>query len=120
MNDNLISRQKAIFLADELKQDLPDDEHLTDMVMAHNEGVLEYQTQLSLLQSANPQEPKTGHWSRKTKVDGVYDIAGVKTWGIKCQCDRCDFTTIVVEDFGYYKYCPNCGARMIEPQERSE
>lgn len=61
-------------------------------------------------------EPKTGHWSRKTKVD-AYDIAGVKTWGIKCQCDRCDFTTIVVEDFGYYKYCPNCGCRMVEPQE---
>lgn len=64
-------------------------------------------------------EPKTGHWSRKTKVD-AYDIAGVKTWGIKCQCDRCDFTTIVVEDFGYYKYCPNCGCRMVEPQESEE
>lgn len=63
------------------------------------------------LPSVNPQETKTGHWSRKTKVD-AYDIAGVKTWGIKCQCDRCDFTTIVVEDFGYYKYCPNCGADM--------
>ena len=58
---------------------------------------------------------KTGHWSRKTKVD-AYDIEGVKTWGIKCQCDKCDFTTIVVEDFGYYKYCPNCGAKM-EDQE---
>lgn len=57
------------------------------------------------------QESKIGHWGRKTKVD-AYDIAGVKTWGIKCQCDRCDFTTIVVEDFGYYKYCPNCGAKM--------
>ena len=57
------------------------------------------------------QEPKTGHWGRKTKVD-AYDIAGVKTWGIKCQCDKCDFTTTVVEDFGYYKFCPNCGAKM--------
>jgi len=64
------------------------------------------------------QEPKTGHWCRKTKVD-AYDIAGVKTWGIKCQCDRCDFATIVVEDFGYYKYCPNCGAKMVE-QEGSD
>ena len=53
----------------------------------------------------------TGHWSRKTKVD-AYDLCGVKTWGIKCQCDRCTFTTTVVEDFGYYKYCPNCGAKM--------
>lgn len=63
------------------------------------------------------QEPQTGHWMRKTKVDGVYDIAGVKTWGIKCQCDKCDFTTIVIEDFGYYKYCPNCRAKMVAPQE---
>jgi len=55
--------------------------------------------------------PGLGHWSRKTKVD-AYDIEGVKTWGIKCQCDRCTFTTIVVEDFGYYSYCPNCGAKM--------
>lgn len=54
---------------------------------------------------------ETGHWSRKTKVD-AYDLAGVKTWGIKCQCDRCTFTTTVVEDFGYYTYCPNCGAKM--------
>ena len=55
---------------------------------------------------------RTGHWTRHTRVEDVYDIAGVKTWGIKCQCDRCGFTTIVVEDFGYYKYCPNCGAKM--------
>lgn len=70
------------------------------------------------LPPVNPQ-PKTGHWSRKTKVD-AYDIAGAKTWGIKCQCDRCDFTTIVVEDFGYYNYCPNCGAKMVGSKAESE
>ena len=64
--------------------------------------------------------PMIGHWSRKTKVEDVYDIEGVKTWGIKCQCDRCDFTTTVIEDFGYYKICPNCGAQMVEPQESEE
>lgn len=76
---------------------------------------------LDMAIKALEQEPKTGHWSRKTKVD-AYDIAGVKTWGIKCQCDRCDFTTIVVEDFGYYKFCPNCGAKMDlegEPHEQN-
>ena len=56
---DLISRQSAIFLASDLKQDLPDDEHLTDMVMAHNEGILEYQTQLSLLPPVNPQNCDT-------------------------------------------------------------
>ena len=54
--DDAISRQNAIFLASDLKQDLPDDAHLADMVMAHNEGVLEYQTQLSLLPPVNPQK----------------------------------------------------------------
>ena len=76
-------------------------------------------SKISDLPPINPQ-PKAGHWSRKTKVDGVYDIAGVKTWGIKCQCDRCDFTTTVIEDFGYYKYCPNCGTKMVEQQESED
>ena len=58
-------------------------------------------------------QSKTGQWMRKTKVDKAYDIAGVETWGIECQCDRCGFTTTVIEDFGYYKYCPNCGAKML-------
>ena len=65
--------------------------------------------ELAKLPSVSTEE--TGRWSRKTKVD-AYDLFGVKTWGIKCQCDRCTFTTTVVEDFGYYKYCPNCGAKM--------
>lgn len=51
-NNDLISRQAAIALADKLKDDLPDDERISDMVMAHNEGILEYQTQLSMLPSA--------------------------------------------------------------------
>ena len=59
--EDAISRQSAIFLASDLKQDLPDDEHITDMVMAHNEGILEYQTQLSLLPPVTPQQ-NTGHW----------------------------------------------------------
>ena len=55
MNDSLISRQAAIALADSLKDDLPDDERIADIVMAHNEGILEYQTKLSLLPSAQPE-----------------------------------------------------------------
>ena len=56
-----ISRHDAIFLASELRHDLPDDDdRLAATVMAHNEGILEYQTKLSLLPSIN-QEPK---WDR--------------------------------------------------------
>lgn len=52
---DLISRQAAIALADTLKDDVPDDERIADAVMAHNEGILEYQTKLSLLPSAQPE-----------------------------------------------------------------
>lgn len=102
---DLISRQSAIFLANDLKQDLPDDAHLADMVMAHNEGVSEYQTQLSLLPPVTPQ-PKTGHW---IDIDG-----GV-------ECDKCGkwypHAPIAKNEI---KFCSECGAKMSEPQERNE
>ncbi|GEM_PF-6788565 len=34
-------------------------------------------------------------------------------------CEECGFTTIVIEDFGYDKHCPNCGAKM-ESEEGKE
>ena len=100
--DDAISRQSAIFLASDLKQDLPDDEHIADMVMAHNEGILEYQTQLSLLPSATPQ-PKIGHWI-------------VEVWNNK-EHHTCSSCQHVVDYEPCYHYCPYCGAKMVEPQE---
>ena len=61
---------------------------------------------------ALPSVENKGTWSRHTRVEPVYSIDGVKTWGDKCQCNRCTFTTIAVEGFGYYNFCPNCGADM--------
>ena len=82
MQDELISRQSAIFLASDLKQDLPDDERIADMVMAHNEGVSEYQTQLSLLPPVNPQ-PKTG-------CEGcIYEKTGNNSTYPFSHCSRC-------------------------------
>ena len=63
------------------------------------------------LPSADVRPNIHGHWGRLTRVENVYSIDGVKTWGIKCQCDKCTFTTIVVEGFGFYDYCPRCGSR---------
>lgn len=100
--DDAISRQRAISLAKDLKQDLPDDEHLADMVMAHNDGVLEYQTQLSLLPPINSQEPKTGHWISRN------------SFLLQYKCSECGWES------EKYNFCPNCGAKMIEPQERRE
>ena len=69
---------------------------------------------IEIVESLPPVTPKqrTGKWIRHTRVKNVYDIAGVKIWGIEHQCNQCTFTTIATEDFGYYDYCPNCGAKM--------
>lgn len=104
--DDAISRQNAISLADDLKQNLPNDEHIADMVMAHNEGILEYQTQLSLLPPVTPQT-KTGRW-----VDDKCSACGK---GIED----------LIESSEWYrnespKYCPFCGIKIQPYKAESE
>ena len=63
---------------------------------------------IGLLPSVTPQEPKTGHW-----VHGEY-----------CSECGCDVPAYIV-DWKWQKdmdakYCPNCGARMVDPQESED
>ena len=53
------------------------------------------------------QEPKTGHWKAKS----FHELF----------CDNCGFDfDIMRNDFiDKMNYCPNCGAKMVDPQERS-
>lgn len=66
------------------------------------------------LPSVKPQE-KTGHWI------GI-DEEPHEVW----ECDHCGFVidgSGCIDPYDYrdtYKYCPYCGARMVEEQERSE
>jgi hypothetical protein len=55
-------------------------------------------------------EPQTGHW-----IEEINDYGEVTGW----HCDKC------YEDSGFttdckWNYCPNCGVRMVEPQESEE
>ena len=52
------------------------------------------------------QEPKTGHWKR-ISIDKYSEHA--KYW---YRCDKCG-----KDNLGDTDYCPNCGARMVEPQK---
>ena len=56
------------------------------------------------------QEPKTGHWIEKDGFDGdvYYD------------CSECGESWTTIEGTPWQNgmsYCPNCGCRMIPPQE---
>ncbi len=51
-------------------------------------------------------EPKTGHWIL-TDDDFVY-------------CSECEDSYYPRPIDASWYYCPHCGCRMVEPQERSE
>ena len=60
---------------------------------------------------------KTGHW---------IEIAQYSDGNHKIECSECEshiFDRGHANSFNVknkYKYCPNCGCRMVEPQERSD
>jgi hypothetical protein len=56
------------------------------------------------LPSVTPQEPKTGHW--------IWCVGSHK-------CSNCEEYTCF-SDKELLRYCPNCGAKMVEPQESEE
>ena len=66
--------------------------------------------QIMNLPSITSQEPKTGHWifvhPLQENDGGAYMCSNCKTGDWSYQND--------------YDFCPNCGAKMVEPQERSD
>lgn len=54
-------------------------------------------------------QPKTGHWIDRFPAK-------------ECKCSVCDFLICIsngsyIDMVGQMKYCPNCGAKMVESQE---
>ena len=69
---------------------------------------------LSDLPPVNPQE-KTGHWIIKIKSDLRGDM-----WPTNPKCSVCGGEPYYSNTIYDYKFCPYCGAKMVEPQERSD
>ena len=63
------------------------------------------QQKINELPSVTPQEPRKGHWITKRTImhDGEF------------YCDVCDNDAPFNKTF---HYCPNCGAKMVESQEK--
>lgn len=67
------------------------------------------------------QEPKTGHWIMPVQDDGMSNPICYQV-----QCSECGFDLdpqtwhMELYQYGADKFCPNCGAKMVEPQESED
>ena len=101
--EDAISRQAALVRIKNLYPDMPD----VDYIAARQEWLKKYapymecENVIEQLPSVTPQEPKTGHW-----IDHDKHI----------ECDKCK-TWFLKDHLIRKSYCPNCGAKMIEPHE---
>lgn len=57
-------------------------------------------------------EVRHGRWEYYEHREPQYDIMGIKTWAEAYKCSNCGFIHSVIENFGHYAFCPNCGSRM--------
>lgn len=70
---------------------------------------MDYAAAFDIAIKALEQKPKTGHWIDRFPTK-------------ECKCSVCDFLICIsngsyIDMVGQMKYCPNCGAKMVEPQE---
>ena len=100
--EDYISRQALLKLMGEEPFNWTD----SDKELQEVEDYRNFRNIVEQLPSVNPQ-PKTGHWIKTGYVDKVMcSICKRKMWNFW-----------EVNDFNY---CPNCGAKMVEPQESND
>ena len=95
-SDDLISRQAVEEIIDDIR----------DCISV--EGYCAILERLKKLPPVNPQEPKTGYWIEKEEFYGdvYYD------------CSECGESWTTIDGTPWnngMNYCPNCGAKMVEP-----
>ena len=101
MQESVVSKQVVIDIVDSYSESQSNVEDVTQDIISD----------IMVLPSVNLQEPKTGHWIAQ-------DIHNCHT---DFKCSECgyihSFMHIYGEPTADYTYCPNCGAKMVEPQE---
>lgn len=107
-DNDLISRQALLKLMGEEPFNWTD----SDGELQAVEDYRNFRNMVEQLSSVNPQEPKTGYWTRELIRNEKGGCIGAKMI-----CSRCDNDNKHDE---YMNYCPNCGARMFEPKESEE
>lgn len=81
-------------------------ENMYKNLVKRNTDIVNYYEYAIYLGTVLPEhtEPKTGHWIETDKYESY-----------RYRCSECCRGSDDITD-----YCPNCGARMVEPQESEE
>jgi hypothetical protein len=113
--DGLISRQAVLNLCDMRdKYKIPYEyDDGSKHIKGYDEGRIINVTKLKMLPSVKPQ---TGHWIEYTRVLMPEPI---NRWEQAWYCSECKYGNQECEDGSAWlewKYCPNCGCGMVEPQ----
>lgn len=111
MSGDFISRQAVNTLVDELARAISDER----CFISRGRSTATIMQDILDLPPVNPKEPKTGRWEW-VQYDGNPNIGN---W----HCSEC--RTIFIEgtikkekdSTPFYKYCPQCGAKMQEVEE---
>ena len=101
---DLISRQAVIDIVDSYSESQSNVEDVTQDIISD----------IMVLSSVNPQEPKTGHWVKYDKEYFTTKRLTPVTHSIR-ECSECH--TEIADFCGEMRFCPNCGCRMVESQE---
>ena len=100
-----MTRAEAITELNVIYERLSHPEDCENGVYSFRDG--DYLEALNMAIKSLEQEPKIGHWK-------PFDL----TWGRSIYyCTSCEHSTNLETVF---KYCPNCGAKMVEPQESED
>lgn len=80
-------------------------EYLADKEYKPEDIISKHIQRLRALPSVTPQ-PKIGHWIHLKHNKG--------------KCSKCHDVVLIAQQYGNANYCPNCGAKMVEPHEGSD
>ena len=107
-----MTREEAITELNVIYERLSHPENCENGVYSFRDG--DYLEALNMAIETLEQNPNTGHWMKTPKA-----IMGE---GYMWYCNKCGYEVYQDSSRPYpsQKYCPNCGAKMIEPQERAD
>ena len=102
--EDAISREDVIQLAKE-----------SDVDLRYADGVFEFLSLVKDLPSVHP-KPKIGHWIEHPEIE-----TSTPEYLMFYECSECgDKQCFCKSDIHKKHFCNNCGARMVEPQERND